>query len=141
MTSNNVVPALIDRCTNLDSVKLTPISSLEGLCPGKATMFFCQINNSSVLAWSSEEYVHDLLSFTVRDMPGLTRMDQVFMDTVGLYNGSEIDNGTIISGRSLLIIKPRADTPNATITCHNEDNGCSSSITFHLLGTYHRMIF
>ena len=104
-------------------------------------MFFCQINNSSVLAWSSEEYVHDLLSFTVRDIPGLTRMDPEFMDTVGRYNGSENDNGTVISGRSLLIIKPRADTPNATITCHNEDNGCSSSITFRLLGMYLRTVF
>ena len=137
VASNGMVPAPIDLCTEVNSVELIPLSSLEGLCPGKVIMFFCQINNSTVLAWSSVEYINDLLTLTIRDNPGRMIMDPTNMDTVGTYNGSEIVNGTVVSGRSLLAIKLRAEVPNAAITCHSEDNGCSSRITFHLLGMYH----
>ena len=139
MASNNAVSASMDRCKEPDSVDLTPLSSLEGLCPGKILTFLCRIyNDSRVLSWSSEEYVHDMLQFTVNDIPGPMSVitDQVHMDTMGNYNGSEKVNGTVVSGRSLLWIKLRADAPTATVTCHNVDNDCNRSISFQLLGMY-----
>lgn len=129
-----MVPATIDRCTKPDSVKLIPISSLEGLCPGKAIMFFCRINinaNSTHLVWHSEEYIRDQLAFlTINNIlfKEDVIMDPMFNDTVATYNAT---------GTSLLVLKPRADTPNATITCRDVNTGCNNSIPFHLLGTYH----
>ena len=126
-----MVPAIIDRCGN--SVKLTPITPLEGLCPGKAIMFICRIsgniNGSRLLAWRSEEYIDDLLTFTVIDnMPlMMTIEDPVHNGTEAIYNAT---------GTSLLVLKPRADAPNATITCINENTNCSDSTSFRLLGMY-----
>ena len=134
IASNGMVPASVDRCTAPDSVELTPITSLKGLCPGKVIMFFCQIYNSSVLTWHSEEYIHDLLTLSIRGNLGNMITDPMYMDTVATYNDSVIVNGTVLSGKSLLAIKLRAEVPT-TITCHSE-NRCSSSRTFLLLGTY-----
>ena len=123
-----MIPATVDRCTN--SVKLTPISSLEGLCPGKSIIFICQINSntsSTILAWHSEEYIDELPTFMVFNTPGMMMMDPMFMDTVATYNAT---------GTSLLVLKPRADAPNAIITCINENTACSNSTTFRLLGMY-----
>jgi hypothetical protein len=116
-----MVPVTKDLCKK---PKLVSRSSLEGLCPEMSIMFSCQIFNSTILAWRSEEYVHDLFSFSEPDM----RKDQMFTDTMGSYNES---------GKSLLLIKLRDDAPIATITCLDEDTGCSSNETFRLLGMYH----
>ena len=127
-----MVPTTIDRCGN--SVKLTPISPLEGLCPEKAITFICQIdsniNDARHLTWHSEEYIQDLIQITVFDnMPMiiLPTLDPMQNDT----NLKAIYNAT---GTSLLVLKPRADAPNATITCINENTRCSNSTSFRLLG-------
>ena len=128
-----MVPATIDRCGN--SVNLTPIIPLEGLCPGRSIMFICQINgnisDSRVLAWRSEEYIDDLLTFTVIDnmLLMMTIEDPVHNGTEAIYNATG-------RGTSLLVLKPRADAPNATITCINENTDCSNSTSFRLLGMY-----
>ena len=71
-------------------------------------MFICQINSntsSTILSWRSEEYIHEQLTFTVFNTPGMIMMDPMFMDTVATYNAT---------GTSLLVLKPRADAPNAS---------------------------
>ena len=75
-------------------------------------MFICQINGningSRLLAWRSEEYIDDLLTFTVigNMLLMMTIEDPVHNGTEAIYNAT---------GTSLLVLKPRADAPNATI--------------------------
>ena len=117
-------------------------SLLEGkyACPGREVIFTCATNGSSVLAWSSDEYIG-------RNGRQLEITTSVGHRVTSMVNSNTFAELTMKEGNrsrvteSQLHITVSHDIAIASVTCGDVSSGLSSSVQFELLCKYLVIIF
>ena len=111
--------------------------ALEDLCPGEEANIICETRGSSIIAWTSEEYIErggTQLEFATFNRVGETRVSPVNPNTVATLIEKSVDsNGNMQVLQSQLRIIASVDS---TVTCINVDNGMSTSIRIQILGIH-----
>ena len=121
------------------SLDVTLSSSLNGSSsayPQQVITFTCVTRGSSILAWSSDEYIGPggaLLTFVAFDPLGTTTASFINPDTAAVLVSSSNENGEIVL-ESTLQITVSSLFPTSSVACHNVDGGAVSSFTFHIPG-------
>ena len=120
------------------SVDVTLSSSLNGTStayPQQVITFTCITRRSSVLSWSSDDYIGldgALLTFLAFEPIGTTK-SSINSDTVAMLVSNGNENGETVL-ESTLQITVSSQFPMSSVACHNTASGTVNSITFHIPG-------
>ena len=106
------------------------------LCPGEEIIFICVTRGSTVISWTSDEYIarNKPLEFTTIDDVGETHTSTINPDVVALLVRETNDGGTPVL-ESLLRVIASPLYPNSSVTCVHVDDGTRHTISFQVLGT------
>ena len=107
-------------------------------CPGQALVFTCIINDSEIIAWSSDQYTgpSELLEFNKEDTPGSTKTSVVLNTIAVLESVSKTINGLLVIRSNLsIIVLQSIVSHNHSIVCTSIGTGARSIITLQLAGT------
>jgi hypothetical protein len=105
------------------------------VCPGDAISFTCHTRGSTILDWSSIQYIGELgiqLELTVEDKPGYLRTGNT-VTTIATLLSTDTDNDIIVS---TLRIRASANMTYPSVTCAHRDSGRSKMLTFQYLGMF-----
>ena len=94
-------------------------------------MFTCVTRGSSILAWSSDEFIGDdvQLEFTSLDAPGSTiHSGATFATLISIT----IENEVVL--KSTLQITASSQFPTSSVACRHIDSGRINSTTFSVAG-------
>ena len=105
-------------------------SSTERFCPGDVISFICNTTGSSILVWTSEEYIGasgSQIEFASIDNIGITKPSLSNPDTVATLTAISMTDGMTVL-ISMLCIATRSTTPSVTVSCLNAGGMNSTSI-------------
>ena len=104
------------------------MSSVEQVCPGNTILFTCTITGSSILAWSSEDYIGlgSQLQFRSIDDIGDVKNSTSNPETTAVLTA--IDTRMPIILTSILHIIPISTSPNISVSCINAGGGTNTLI-------------
>lgn len=112
-------------------------------CPGDEVIFVCQTMGSSVIAWTSEEYIGSG-GTQIQFAAGVrsTNIQQIGT-TIATLTGDRMENGLQVL-TSTLRVNVSSMYPNPSVTCHDVGNGTSKTANFNVIGKcviHHRSPF
>lgn len=100
---------------------------------GQEIIFTCVTRGSSIIAWSSEEYIGSggaQLIFSTLNSPDDTKISQTYPDTVATLvsiTGSDVLTST-------LRIVTSSNSLSASVTCHDANLGTRNTTNFYVNG-------
>ena len=119
------------------SVFLTStISTDEITCPGDEVTFTCETRGSSVIAWTSDDYIRDQLEFNAGDSFDETRQDSVDANTIATFinNTREEDGTRVLESQLKIVVSSTSLSPS--VTCIQVRDNVQESFPFQVLGIY-----
>ena len=125
-----IVPGVVS------DVALTSIpSTTQPICPGKTIEFTCTTTGSSILLWTSDDYigVNSHFGFRSIDSIGTTRNTIANADTIAIANLTAIDGG-ILTSTLRIVATPVPTIRSSTITCINSGLGTINTSTVQVAG-------
>ena len=105
-------------------------------CPGDKVIFTCEIEDSDVLAWASDQLIGqggEQIQFSVQDSVGLSRSSTSNPNTFANLTVANNENGTIRLVSDLHIIVPSIFS-NLSISCISVIAASTKTRTFTVLG-------
>ena len=108
----------------------------EPLCPGEIVIFTCETRGSTILAWTSDEYIE----------PGGTRLELATFNDVGDIRTSPVNSNTVATlidetnenGVDILVstlrIKAVSEFLDSSVTCIHVDGGTMNTTRVQVLG-------
>ena len=108
----------------------------ERLCPGEIVIFTCETRGSTILAWTSDEYIE----------PGGTRLELATFNDVGDTRTSPVNLNTVAtlisetreSGIDVLVstlrIRALSEFLDSSVTCIHVDGGTMNTTRIQVLG-------
>ena len=130
-----IITAITNVCVSQE-ITSPPLDSLRKLCPGDVVNITCVTRTSSILAWTSDEYIEK----------GGTQLVFATFNNVGDRKSSPINNntfatltakfyeGTVPVLESQLHIIVSSTTTSSTVTCLHITYGTSTAISIRALG-------
>ena len=95
---------------------------------GESVTITCMTINSSIIAWSSEEYIGKggrQLEFVTLDAIGTT-----LYDSMVIANLTSVNQSALILESQLHIIRVSPNYPQFNVTCHGSVNSLNKSVTY-----------
>ena len=113
---------------------------LRDLCPGEEINITCETRGSTIIAWTSNEYIEQggtQLEFATFNTVGEVRISPVNPNTVATLINKTTEGGRQVL-RSQLHIIASADS---IVTCINVGGGTTNAISIRLLGKQQSRIY
>ena len=120
-----------------------PLETLRKLCPGDVVNITCVTRGSSVIAWSSDEYIEEggtQLAFATFNHVGDTQRSPITDSTLATLT-SKVYEGTVPVLESRLHIIVSSTRSVSTVTCIHVSGGTSTAISIQTLGLFSLSIF
>ena len=107
---------------------------LAQVCPGETIVLTCTTTGSSILRWTSNEYIgsSNQIEFLSAESVGTTESMQ---DAVANLTANHVTGGMRVL-TSMLRITARSTIPNFSITCISGDLGRMNTSMFNVAGMY-----
>lgn len=104
------------------------------VCPGDEIIFTCETRGSSILAWSSAQYIGGggvQFEFTTDDTPGLVEQSRINADVIATLTSTDAQSQTI---SSTLRIVASSDVSAPSVTCLHRTDQINKTSRFQYLG-------
>ena len=118
------------------------LSELQNLCPGDEVNIICETRGSSVMAWSSDEYIGlgSLLEIRIVDNIGDRCTSSVNPNTIATLINNTVEDGVQVLV-SQLHIRVLSQLMSSSVTCINVALGTQTIARLHVLGMFqHRWL-
>ena len=115
---------------------VTPLHNGNLACSGDQITFECETRGSSIISWTSDEYIGQgdtLLQFSSADPAEMRRLDGIG-DTVAILTVNRIENGVQVLV-STLCVTATSMYPNPSVICIH-GNESRSKANFSVIGKH-----
>ena len=107
-------------------------------CSGDQITFVCETKGSSIIAWTSNEYIGQggaQLQFAAAEVPSLANTLHGTGDTVATFTDNRVENRVQVL-TSTLRVTASSVYPNPSVTCIHVDNDTRRTVSFSVIGKH-----
>ena len=131
--ANPIIPLSLPDAVSSDVALSSSLDLRSTAYPQQTVVFTCVTNGSSILVWSSDDYIGNQrdITFTIVDSPGLILHSGTTVATLVSVTG---DREVVLE--STLEIIASSQFPMSSVACRDVDNGRINQTSFQVSGEF-----